>query len=874
MIDLMMWIVIAAILLAAAIQGVGYYRESVILYHLKNDAIGAAANVKSSAAQDEGFISQPIVDAGLINTKWSDGTLHVGKANDKRSYSITAGNPEITKSVVYCSLGGITVVPNTDLASFVCGTTVVAAPPIGGGTGGDGDDDGDDGGVITPTANGMLAGWGWAINNQIGNGPLPTTTNYGPFHNKTVTQLDAHGDGGCVLADGVLWCWPLGSFNPVNQQASGILADKTVTALSTGFSFNCVIASGDAYCKGKNNYGQLGSGMAVATNATSGANYVAVSKSGVLAGKTLKAINAGTQHACAVDTDNKVYCWGNNAFGSLGNGNRTASNVPVAVYMDGALAGVTIQDIDISHEGTCVLDTLGRVYCWGLASNTGTYMSGTNSPGPSMNFEWVPVRTGDKGPLVGKTVTQLDASAARICVIANDNLQYCWGNALSVAANTPSLSMSGLPAGETVKQLSGTCLLMTNNKSYCYLSSATFIFTQLAGTETPPVSGMLITDISENCFMIDGQPWCSNGPWATTSTKISRDVVVTLDKYLVPMAVGGSVLEGKDLTQVTAGGSHSCGATKTEMYCWGRNANGQLGDGTATNAEWPVRVQGISGDITSIATGKTSTCAIANQLPYCWGNGYAGQLGNGDTAPRSTPTLVDMTGALSGKTLKEIGAGEDFACALDTEGRIYCWGTGYDGQLGNGGIEETNVSPVAVAGSLAGKTVTDLDVGPYNVCAVADGTPYCWGANGDEQFDASYNAVPLPVAKGMGGVTVVSVAVSYSAFCALGSDQKVYCWGAGWSGELGDGTYDANYTPKAVDVPGSVTMLDAGESHVCAATGASLYCWGDGYYGPLGTGTTGDSTLPVLTTDPSTLFSSKSITGLGVGGRNTFVVYK
>jgi alpha-tubulin suppressor-like RCC1 family protein len=674
----------------------------------------------------------------------------MGKANDKRSYSITAGNPEISKSVVYCSLGGITVVPNADLATFACGGTIVASPPIGGGTGGDGDDDGDDGGGTIPTANGMLAGWGWASNYQIGNGPLPTTTNYGPFHNKTVTQLNTEGTEGCALADGVLWCWSGASgFNPVNQQVSGLLAGKTVTAISTGFNYTCVIADGDAYCHGKNNYGQLGSGMAVSTNATSGATYVAVSKSGVMSGKTLKAINAGSQHACAVATDNSVFCWGRNAFGALGNGNQTSSNVPVAVVMTGALAGVTIQKVETSTEGTCVLDTLGRVYCWGLGSTTGTYGTGTNSPGPSMNFEWVPVRAGDKGPLVGKTVTQLDATPSRICVVANDNLQYCWGNALSVAANTPSLSMLGLPAGETVKRLSSTCLFMTDNKSYCYLNSAVYEYTQLSGTNTLPVSGMLITDISENCFMIDGQPWCSTSPWAGTSIKVSRDVVVTLSKYLVPMAVGGNILDGKDITQVTAGGSHSCGATKTEMYCWGRNANGQLGDGTATNAEWPVKVQGLSGDITSIAAGKTSTCAIANELPYCWGNGYAGQLGNGDTTPRSTPTLV--TGALAGKPLKEIGAGEDFACALGTDGKVYCWGTGYAGQLGNGGVEETNASPVVVAGVLAGKTVTDIDVGPYNVCAVADGAPYCWGANWDEQFDDSYVDALLPIAQPASG---------------------------------------------------------------------------------------------------------------------------
>jgi len=523
MVDLMMWIVIAAILLAASIQGIGYYREAVILYHLKNDAMGAAANVKSNAAQNQGEINQLVVDGGLSNTNWSDGTTHLGKSNSPSVYSITLGNPEITKSVVYCSEDGISVVDNTNLPSVICGGTAVAGPPVDGGTGG------------TTTTTGILAEWGNDDRDQLGLGPLPDPT-------------------------------------------------KTIFA-------------------------------------------------------------------------------------------------------------------------------------------------------------------------------------------------------------------------------------------------------------TP-----------------------------------------------INLAPGG-LLEGKVVTDVGSSGSHSCAVADGEVYCWGWGDYGQLGDGnTAMTVSRPVKVVGLSGKtITSLTVAGRSTCVLADGTPYCWGDNGWGQLGNGTSDNSAVPVPVDTTGDLSGKTVKKIVQGDAAGCALDTTNGVYCWGNGYDGEVGSG-IAEGPLSPKLISGSgaLAGKTITDIAITGQLSCAIADGAPYCWGPNWDAQIDSTYNEIlsPVPVAMtgDAAGKTFTSITTSWKDACAIATDKNVYCWGNGSYGELGNGTTSTYYTPQKAVLPGPAVSIGSGLNHMCAllASGA-MYCWGAGDEGQLGTGRSGSANSINSTpaaVDTSGALSGKNIISIGVGGTASFAIYK
>ncbi len=125
---------------------------------------------------------------------------------------------------------------------------------------------------------------------------------------------------------------------PRAVDTSGVLAGKKLVDITAGDVFTCAIsAGGKAYCWGGGFQGQLGNRAMSASSVP-----VAVSTSGVLKGKTLVAIDAGYSHVCALDSAGKVYCWGNNYYGELGNGSSTNSAVPVAVDTSGVLTGKSL----------------------------------------------------------------------------------------------------------------------------------------------------------------------------------------------------------------------------------------------------------------------------------------------------------------------------------------------------------------------------------------------------------------------------------------------------------------------------------------------------------------------------------------------------
>jgi alpha-tubulin suppressor-like RCC1 family protein len=173
----------------------------------------------------------------------------------------------------------------------------------------------------------------------------------------------------------------------------------------------------------------------------------------------------------------------------------------------------------------------------------------------------------------------------------------------------------------------------------------------------------------------------------------------------VPVAVTTSgVLSGKILVQVAVGSGSACALDSTgAAYCWGSDASGQLGNNSTTQAAVPVAVTAsgvLSGKtLTQITAGNGSACAIDSAgAAYCWGSDTTGQLGNNSTTQATVPVVVTASGVLSGKTLTQVAVGSAAACALDSTGAAYCWGSDSSGQPGNNSTTQATV-PVAVTTS-------------------------------------------------------------------------------------------------------------------------------------------------------------------------------
>ncbi|MFC7531511.1 RCC1 domain-containing protein [Actinoplanes sp. GCM10030250] len=312
---------------------------------------------------------------------------------------------------------------------------------------------------------------------------------------------------------------------------------------------------------------------------------------------------------------------------------------------------------------------------------------------------------------------------------------------------------------------------------------------------------------------------------------------------------------GVTLTQLAAGGSHTCGlGNDTKSYCWGRGYKGQLGNSGVADQARPVAVRAPAGVVfTQLVAGDEHTCGLAgDSRAYCWGDGDYGQLGNADLVRQMTPEVVN---APAGVTFTRLAAGGVHTCGLGADTKAYCWGNGVYGQLGNGGTVG-QLSPVAVDAP-AGVIFTELAVGRFHTCGLAgDHQAYCWGEEGSGALgDGGTDDRSRPVAvSAPAGVSFIQLAAGNGHTCGLGSDTRAYCWGSGGSGALGDGGTDDRSRPVAVQAPAGVafTQLAAGEDHTCGLTGAAkVYCWGAGRSGALGDGGTADRSRPVAVAAPA-----------------------
>lgn len=341
-------------------------------------------------------------------------------------------------------------------------------------------------------------------------------------------------------------------------------------------------------------------------------------------------------------------------------------------------------------------------------------------------------------------------------------------------------------------------------------------------------------------------------------------VLVTLGSFtsllfnpVLPIASAATTPGGK-WEQMTAGGDYNCALFNSEVFCWGINDRGQLGDGTTTDRLIPTKVGGLLEGkvVTNVTAGGNHTCAIAAGEIYCWGyNGY-GQLGNGSTTNSSVPVKVTQdVGLLTGKTVTRSTLSWNHTCVI-ADSEAYCWGNGVQGQLGDN-TSTTSSVPVKVTqdiGKLSGKVITDISAegGAYHTCVVADGEAYCWGYNGSSQLGNGLTAdspSPVKVTQDIGqlaGKTVTDIATGFSGTCAVASSE-VYCWGSNYSGELGDGTTTASGVPLKVEgimAGKTITAVAKGEEHTCVIADGETYCWGYNEYGELGNGTTSTNDTP------------------------------
>jgi alpha-tubulin suppressor-like RCC1 family protein len=306
----------------------------------------------------------------------------------------------------------------------------------------------------------------------------------------------------------------------------------------------------------------------------------------------------------------------------------------------------------------------------------------------------------------------------------------------------------------------------------------------------------------------------------------------------------------------------SASAAPGNLFSFGSNDWGQLGDGSQTNRSLPVAVLGSGGPLSSIVQvacgGYHAVALAADGSVWTWGqNGY-GQLGLGGTgAPATQATQVHGVGGGGFLTdVVQVAAGWAFSVALRRDGTVVTWGIGSQGQLGDGGTANQS-APVVVNGIGGTGTLGDvvaIACGEFHVIALrADGTVVSWGQDsygvlGDG--GSANRSFPVSVL-GLGG-PATAVAASSVHSMALMNDHTVKTWGYGLHGELGNGSASNSMSPVQVLAVGgsgmlsNVTAIFGGLTHCLALLGdGTMVAWGTNSAGQLGDNSSTDRSTPV-----------------------------
>lgn len=239
--------------------------------------------------------------------------------------------------------------------------------------------------------------------------------------------------------------------------------------------------------------------------------------------------------------------------------------------------------------------------------------------------------------------------------------------------------------------------------------------------------------------------------------------------------------------------------TLGHLYGFGFNNVGQLGVGDTTNRSSPTQIAG-GGTWTQCALAADGTAQFAVGLNtdgniYGWGSNAKGSLGQGNTTNRSSPGAV-VGGLTWQQVITTLNGG---VLGVTTAGVAYGWGSNANGQLGVGNTVARS-SPVAVLGGLTFAKLysTNNGVGPSVWGITTSGAAYGWGINTNGQLgDGTTTVRSSPVAV-VGGLTFSDILYASTAVVALTTDGKIYCWGLNSSGELGDGTTTTRSSPVAV----------------------------------------------------------------------------
>lgn len=648
-------------------------------------------------------------------------------------------------------------------------------------------------------------------------------------------------------------------------------------------------------------------------------SYTTTSKMNIGSKYTYKSIASGevitdlkAQNVDCAIANGKLYCWGRNNNGEVGDNTTTDRSNPTLVQ--GALAGKTVTHVDVSDVSVCAIAD-GTPYCWGQ-NLQGQLGSGNKTAyrQPTAN-----VPTYSSGDLSGSFVTEISTSPANIptviwpvatavqhtCALKANGSVACWGtNGYRQLTKKTSVCLGAIVFGNCIGV---EIFYYPDNDSPDLVNGYSDNTGPFAGKKAERVAA----SSHDSCMLSQGRTYCwgvevplnitcgvPGSPLFYPSNVVNVNLNPCTQTYSAgydmsskqgfDAAFGGFEINTKKIDPESWQLSTNilCGMANTDFFCAGTGATVGFQFLPSFNPPWKELP---NADITSHDNGDNESsasldgmyCAVDKGVAKCMTSIAAISYSGG--APWQAWGPINTTTGLADNKPTKIAAGTTHGCTA-ANGQLYCWGFGSNGRLANGSTASITYptrtgtggsTPIGTNGTDSYAADGPISVGGSHACATANGRLFCWGegdngrlGTGNDNDTAQPQAVPFFATD---YITKVSAGTSHT--CAIRYGQ-LYCWGLNSTGQLGVGDKNDRSTPTQVTafIGKRVTDVSAGDNNTCAIADGQAYCWGNNFHKKLGDGTSTERTSPVIVNGHGALTTAMAVTKISAGTDHTCAV--